>query len=194
MKDAFADAREAAEKGLATHEPPLTPAQVLWREEEAYMTLPRTYYDMIRTEISFVQRLIAISHALCEVPVIHRLSQLKADLTDLNRSLPCSAFVPLCSIHDRASCVLRISTEEAFVFSTRERAPYLVCIEVLTSPHRWKSPNVAVGDPYVTPPPPLTPGERPIHTHTQIPADHRPLSSGGRETEGDRQTDTHTTE
>jgi hypothetical protein len=42
-------------------------------------------------------------------------------------------FLFLCLIllfYFRASCVLRIAEEEAFVFSTRERAPFMMCVEV----------------------------------------------------------------
>jgi hypothetical protein len=41
------------------------------------------------------------SHALCDVPVIERLTQVKRDLAELNFSLPSSAFIPLCSVTDR---------------------------------------------------------------------------------------------
>ena len=43
--------------------------------------------------------------------VPERLSALKRELRVLNQSLPSTAFIPLCTVNDRASCVLRIAEE-----------------------------------------------------------------------------------
>ncbi len=48
--------------------------------------------------------------------------------------------------HTQEMCyVLRIVTEESFVFSTRERAPFKMCLEVLGSGYRWSSKHYGHG-------------------------------------------------
>ena len=69
------------------------------------MRLPRNFYSMIQTEISFVQRIVAISRRLCDVPIPDRLASLKMQLASLNESLPSTAFVPLCTITGVCLCL-----------------------------------------------------------------------------------------
>ncbi|KAJ1472429.1 hypothetical protein T484DRAFT_1840372 [Baffinella frigidus] len=120
------------------------PAVLLWREEEAFMLLPQSYYAFVRKEAHFIRRLIDISQEahcirrlvdisqeLCDVDPPSRLAHLKNELEALNASLlpSTSAFIPLCTASEPVTAILRILPEESFVFSTRERAPYMMCLE-----------------------------------------------------------------
>ena len=40
------------------------PAVLLWREEEAFMLLPQSYYSFVRKEAHFIRRLVDISQVL----------------------------------------------------------------------------------------------------------------------------------
>lgn len=69
----------------------------LWREEEAFLKLPSTYFDFLREEASFIGKLIQISQDLIDVKVESRLSVLKTALTQLNAEFPAPVYIPLCS-------------------------------------------------------------------------------------------------
>ena len=50
------------------------PAVLLWREEEAFMLLPESYYAFVRKEAHFIRRLIDISQVSSLINVSQVLS------------------------------------------------------------------------------------------------------------------------
>ena len=136
---------DLAKASLRASRPEMDVREALWREEEAFLDLPARYYEFIRRESSFVGDLIAISRELCDVPIPSRLPTLKVALANLNQKLPATVYVPLCNATDELNCVLRIATEESFVFSTRERAPFMMLLEVIGTGHRWSSSKLGNG-------------------------------------------------
>jgi hypothetical protein len=136
---------DLAKASLRASRPEMDVKEALWREEEAFLDLPARYYDFIRRESSFVGDLIAISRELCDVSIPSRLPTLKVALANMNQKLPATVYVPLCNATDELNCVLRIATEESFVFSTRERAPFMMLLEVIGTGHRWSSSKLGNG-------------------------------------------------
>ena len=59
---------------------------------------------------------------------------LQAELAKVNALLPACVYIPFSSPKIRDSFILHIPIQEAKVFTTKERAPYLLCIEVFR-PH-----------------------------------------------------------
>lgn len=55
---------------------------------------------------------------------------LKASLRDINRKLPAAVYIPFVRNSLRYYTVLNIDVDHARVFSTKERSPYSIYIEV----------------------------------------------------------------
>jgi hypothetical protein len=72
----------------------------LWREEEAFLTLPTTFFDFLKGEATFINKLIQISQDLISVAVPSRLPVLKQALEGLNHDFPATVYIPLCSATD----------------------------------------------------------------------------------------------
>uniref|UniRef100_A0A7S0HF68 1-phosphatidylinositol 4-kinase n=1 Tax=Hanusia phi TaxID=3032 RepID=A0A7S0HF68_9CRYP len=123
--------------------PKASPAELVWQEEENFMRLPESFFQLVKAEANFVNHLVNISQELCELEPSKRLSHLKGALRILNSCLPKEgAFIPLSTVTDKASCILRVPADECFVFSTKERAPYMMCVEVVSQSFRWSSHKV----------------------------------------------------
>jgi len=123
--------------------PKFSPAELVWQEEENFMKLPETFFQLVKAEANFVNHLVSISQELCELEPSERLNHLKGALRVLNACIPKEgAFIPLSTATDKASCILRVPPDECFVFSTKERAPYMMCVEVLSQSFRWSSHKV----------------------------------------------------
>jgi len=86
--------------------------------------------NVFHAEMDFVKCLTDISYQLFNVSRENRNEVLRAEMAKLNNHIPNSAFMPTLNVPHR---VLRTVPEEAFVFSTKERAPYLLVVEVSIS-------------------------------------------------------------
>eukprot|EP00178_Gracilaria_changii_P016599 TRINITY_DN47842_c0_g1_i1.p1 TRINITY_DN47842_c0_g1~~TRINITY_DN47842_c0_g1_i1.p1 ORF type:complete len:842 (-),score=153.97 TRINITY_DN47842_c0_g1_i1:826-3180(-) len=125
---------------------------------------------LFHAEMDFVKCLTHISNGLFEVERELRRDVLRRELEKLNDFIPSNVFIPT---ERRPHRVLRIVPEEAHVFSTKERVPYLLVVEVedLLAPapekehafdeHRGSSPlrrigslSSAPGRQHANPPPP----------------------------------------
>jgi len=104
-------------------------------------SLPVAYYNFLQRESGFIGDLIDISRHLCDVPITTRLPILKSSLAKLNARFPATVYIPLCIATDEMCCLLRIATEESFVFSTRERAPFMMLLEVRGSLLPFSNPQ-----------------------------------------------------
>ena len=59
-----------------------------------------------------------------------KIISLKADLGKINEKLPAAGYIPFVSDGIRNYAVLNIVVSETKVFSTKERAPFYICIEI----------------------------------------------------------------
>lgn len=83
--------------------------------------------NVFHAQLDFVKCLTHISHGLFDIEREHRRDVLRRELEKLNDFIPKNVFIPT---ERRAHRVLRIVPEDAHVFSTKERVPYLLVVEV----------------------------------------------------------------
>jgi phosphatidylinositol 4-kinase len=92
--------------------------------------------DGFHSTIRFVEALTDIAIDLLLVP--NKLDSLRERLCLVNCSLPAGVYLPFTKKFLRESAVLWLRTAEAKVFVTKERAPYMVCIEVFNPAEELK--------------------------------------------------------
>lgn len=78
-------------------------------------------------ELNFIRCLTDISDALFDIPAVSRREVLRAELTKLNERIPDNVFLPTVKKPHR---ILRVVPDEAHVFNTKERVPYLLLVEI----------------------------------------------------------------
>ncbi|OQR99035.1 phosphatidylinositol kinase (PIK-J) [Achlya hypogyna] len=146
-----------ARRGFGEVPEPITPTlergetaedeALLGHDETHYQTFPtslspRSYLAMeagdyapqqtnpFELNAMFVNRLAGLSSSLRAIPRVYRNEQLREWLAELQSLyLPSlSLFVPVGNPFHR---IKRIHISESFTFSTRERVPYLLCLEVV---------------------------------------------------------------
>jgi len=86
------------------------------------------HYDHYMSTLWFWQELTDISIKLLRAP--NKKEKLIEALKELNRKLPSAAYIPFNKAFTRECAVLHIPISEVKVFKTKERAPFLICIEV----------------------------------------------------------------
>lgn len=84
--------------------------------------------DGFMSTICFVEELTHISSALVGAPKKREL--LTQLLKELNKKLPAAVYLPLSRRSMRECAVLHIPVHEVKIFVTKERAPFLICVEV----------------------------------------------------------------
>jgi hypothetical protein len=86
--------------------------------------------NAFKPTVSFWEDLVLISRELCPLPKEDRLVELRKKLAILNSAYLPSAcvFAPVGHLQHR---IWRIHVEESFAFSTKERAPLFLCLEVV---------------------------------------------------------------
>lgn len=92
-------------------------------------------------QLDFVKCLTHISHSLFDVELEFRRDVLRRELEKLNDFIPTNVFIPT---DRRPHRVLRIVPEDVHVFSTKERVPYLLVVEVedlVSSSDRYNVPE-----------------------------------------------------
>lgn len=83
--------------------------------------------SIFHAQLDFVKCLTHISHGLFDVEREFRRDVLRRELEKLNDHIPKNVFIPT---EMRPHRILRIVPEDAHVFSTKERVPYLLVVEV----------------------------------------------------------------
>lgn len=83
--------------------------------------------NTFHAELDFIKCLTDISNGLFDIEREFRRDVLRRELEKLNGYLPQNVFIPT---ERRPHRVLRIVPEQAHVFSTKERVPYLLVVEV----------------------------------------------------------------
>ena len=59
-----------------------------------------------------------------------KIISLKADICKINEKLPAAVYIPFITNSIRNYAILNIIGSESRVFSTKERAPFYICIEI----------------------------------------------------------------
>lgn len=83
--------------------------------------------NLFHAELDFIKCLTDISQGLFGIERQHRRDVLRRELEKLNSFIPKNVYIPT---EKRQHRVLRIVPEAAHVFSTKERVPYLLVVEV----------------------------------------------------------------
>lgn len=94
---------------------------------QQWLDARRERANVFHAQLDFVKCLTHISHGLFEIEREHRRDVLRRELEKLNDFIPTNVFIPT---ELRPHRVLRIVPEDAHVFSTKERVPYLLVVEV----------------------------------------------------------------
>ncbi|EGR29036.1 phosphatidylinositol 4-kinase, putative [Ichthyophthirius multifiliis] len=84
--------------------------------------------DGFASTINFLNDLISISQNLKYS--IDKVTDLKNQLRKINEQLPSAVYIPFFSNSIRNYVVLNINVEESKVFSTKERTPFYLCLEI----------------------------------------------------------------
>mmetsp|Transcript_23878 Transcript_23878/g.23637 ORF Transcript_23878/g.23637 Transcript_23878/m.23637 type:complete len:528 (+) Transcript_23878:59-1642(+) len=84
--------------------------------------------DGYHSTLWFVEKLTQISIKILHTP--KKSEMLKEELKELNQLLPACAYIPFNTPIARNCAVLHIIANEARVFTTKERAPYKICVEI----------------------------------------------------------------
>lgn len=72
-----------------------------------------------------------------------RKQRMKIELEALNKCIPNGCYVPQCNSTDAHCRIVRIATSDCIVFSTKERVPYLIVVEVIENPYTVATPELA---------------------------------------------------
>lgn len=105
-----------------------TPLKVADEEKlQRWLDARRERASVFHAQLDFVKCLTHISQELFEVEREHRRDVLRRELERLNDHIPKNVFIPT---ERRVHRVLRVVPESVHVFSTKERVPYLLVVEV----------------------------------------------------------------
>lgn len=94
---------------------------------QQWLDARRERASIFHAQLDFVKCLTHISNGLFDVERELRRDVLRRELEKLNDFIPTNVFIPT---ERRPHRVLRIVPEDAHVFSTKERVPYLLVVEV----------------------------------------------------------------
>lgn len=94
---------------------------------QGWLDARRERASIFHAELDFIKCLTDISHGLFDIDREYRRDVLRRELEKLNAFIPKNVFIPT---ERRPHRILRIVPEDAHVFSTKERVPYLLVLEV----------------------------------------------------------------
>jgi len=103
-----------------------------------WMVLRKERANMFHAELDMIKCLTDISYGLFTIGPDERRDVLRRELDKLNDHIPAGVYIPTDSAPHR---VLRVVPDEAHVFSTKERAPYLLVVEVQDAEPPPRSPS-----------------------------------------------------
>ncbi|XP_018009987.1 phosphatidylinositol 4-kinase beta [Hyalella azteca] len=91
-------------------------------------------------ELEFVRSLISIGKRLSAQPTKEaKTSRLLAELSVLNLNLPARVYLPL-GVTDRPHHIVRVPPQAAVVLNSKDKAPYIIYVEVVEVEHLEASP------------------------------------------------------
>ncbi|ODV98013.1 hypothetical protein PACTADRAFT_47835 [Pachysolen tannophilus NRRL Y-2460] len=118
---------------------PSTPRRRVSSQAPATLTTPQKIKllksNYFKCETQFAIALQNISYKLSQVPKEARLSSLRAELSILNKDLPCEVDIPMLLPRNKKGKlhkVVRIPPNESAVLNSAERVPFLLLIEFLS--------------------------------------------------------------
>jgi len=91
-------------------------------------TKENEYSNIFTSTLMFYEDLYRASQEI--MSQADKPTSLKSLLYEINKSLPSYVYVPFFKDMMRYYAVLNIVTEETRVFSTKERAPFYICLEL----------------------------------------------------------------
>ena len=78
------------------------------------------------------------------IPEQNKIEMLRSELDKLNMKLPSNVYIPLCTKKIRESIVLFIPSNEARVFVTNKKAPFLIAVEIFDPLEIAMEPNTKI--------------------------------------------------
>ena len=85
----------------------------------------------MRPQAEFIHSLITIGQSLCQLPDKEsKTNRLYAELARLNRNLPARVWLPN-QVESKPHFVVRIPETCASVLNSKDKAPYIIYVEVL---------------------------------------------------------------
>lgn len=117
------------------------------------VTLSQKRTLFLEMEKKFLTDLTSISWKLRSVPETSRMDELVKELCDLNEELPLGVYLPLCFSSNRYHTVVRIPYTEAAYFSTYEKVPILLYLEVIDTNTTCREPyesHLFTGESFMT--------------------------------------------
>ena len=81
--------------------------------------------------INFVDHLCNICEILISSPLDNQLKVLQNEIMKVNKVLPSNVYLPFMSETIRNYVIVHIPVSEARIFRTKNRAPYLITVEVI---------------------------------------------------------------
>jgi len=83
------------------------------------------------SSISFVDNLCNICEIVLNTPQEQQMKSFLNEINKLNKILPSNVYVPFTSESIRNYVIVHIPVSEAKIFKTKNRAPYLITVEVI---------------------------------------------------------------
>ena len=102
-------------------------------------------YEYFNRLLGFVDQLQHLSDKLRSIPIDLRQKELNSKLEILNRSLLVNGtglYLPICQASHPHFCIVHIVVEDAKVLNSRDRVPFLISLEVLTSSDPCSTPDL----------------------------------------------------
>jgi phosphatidylinositol 4-kinase len=96
--------------------------------------------EPFESTLAFIEQLTEISNVIMRSG--DKKTVLQKELMRVNQKLPACAYLPFSDSKIRNSFVLHIPVSEAKVFTTKERAPYLICLEVFSPYEEFKTESI----------------------------------------------------
>lgn len=128
----YKDSLELSTPVSTNNQPVKLHQHVSLTENQKIKLLKSSYF---KNETQFVIALQNISIRLSKVPKEARLSTLKAELSILNKDLPCEIDIPMLlpkNKRGKLHKICRIAINESAVLNSAERVPYLLLVEYLS--------------------------------------------------------------
>jgi hypothetical protein len=84
-----------------------------------------------QSSINFVNELCQICEKMKDIPNDDQMAYLKKELINLNKILPSNVYIPFLKDSIRNYVICHIPITEARIFRTKNRAPYMITVEVI---------------------------------------------------------------
>ena len=83
------------------------------------------------SEINFFDNLCNICEMIRETHIDNQLKLLQYEMSEINKLLPSNVYIPFLSETIRNYVIVHIPVSEVTIFRTKNRAPYMITIELI---------------------------------------------------------------